>query len=334
MNYKINYGNGAFAVPSKITEIMGRANLSDIKVFLALCRLSSAEYDEDMIAAMSELPVEEVSDSLTFWRGAGLLEAPREKKTRTKAESKKTPAEVVPNEPKVIEKNEKNDIKLGRSDALPSYNSDELGRILEERAELAVLIDECQKLIGKMFSLHETNTIVGLVDYLGLEFDYILTLVAYCVKNDKKTLHYIEKTAFSLYNSGITDTAALSEELRRREEFSGVEGEIRKLFGIGSRVFTTKEKKMIASWVFDMKYSVDMIKQAYEVTADATGKSSLPYANTVLERWNSDGIRTPEDVEQDKVKRNSSSRDKNVMSSFNDVDEFFEAAVKRNLGEG
>ena len=105
------------------------------------------------------------------------------------------------------------------------------------------------------------------------------------------------------------------------------EGRIRSLFGVGERAFTTKEKKFISAWINDMGYSIEIIEKAYEVTADATGKGSIPYANSVLERWFAAGLRTLEEIEDS---YRSGDGDKPHEGSF-DTDSFFEAAVRRSL---
>jgi DnaD/phage-associated family protein len=182
--------------------------------------------------------------------------------------------------------------------------------------------------MGKVFNVREINVLMGLLDYLCLDCEYIMMLLTYCVSIGKKTLHYAEKTAFSLYDAGITTSAQLAEEFKRRENAVSAEAKIRKLFGVGERAFTTKEKKFISTWINDMDYSIEIIEKAYEVTADATGKGAFPYANSVLERWNAAGLRTLEEIEAS-YKANSDSANEN--GSFN-TDSFFEAAVKRSLG--
>ena len=177
-------------------------------------------------------------------------------------------------------------------------------------------------MIGKV------NILVGLSDYLGLDNEYILMLLKHCVEIGKKTLHYVEKTAISLYDMGIMSAAALAEELAKREAVLSMESNIRKIFGIGTRALTTKEKKEISSWVYDMKCPVEVIEKAYEVTCDATGKPSLHYANSVIERWHSEGLLTIEQIEASYKNKDAAESG----SSF-ETDEFFEAAVRRSLGE-
>ena len=88
---------------------------------------------------------------------------------------------------------------------MPSYTTSELTAILEKRKDAAQLIDECQRVIGKIFNPHEIGVVLGLQDYLGLEGEYILILFDHCSRMGKKSLQYIKKRAFTLYDEGITE---------------------------------------------------------------------------------------------------------------------------------
>ncbi len=329
MLIKINYGVGAGVFPTSCAEQVKRASLCDLKVLWLVCAKGGAvEIGE--LCDFAGADEGSVLSSLSYWRGSGVIECEMPKSS-----------EKVQKSPEPQTQKTK---KIARAEALPEYTSDEIANILERNTELSSLIDECQRIMGKMFNIHEVNVLIGLVDYLDLTCDYIMLLLTYCVSHGKKTLHYAEKTAFGFYDSGITTVEALSAELQRRENVASVEGKIRTLFGIGGRALTTKEKKEISAWINDWGFSFEIIEKAYETTVDATGGASLHYANSVLERWNAEGIRTLEQIDasaerfeaekaQKKTKKSSKSKgeSENQNSSF-DTDEFFEAAIRRSLG--
>jgi len=322
VKYKINYGASVGVFPRSALDVIKRAGEGELKVLLCLCA-EEGSVDEKKLSRMSGIGTEQVRDALSFWRGAGVI-------TQTEESTKETvtPKNDAPKEDDNAQqgKEKQSKKKLERSDELPNYTSDQLSDILEKRRETATLITECQNIVGKVFSVHEINKLVGLVDYLSLDFEYIMMLLTYCVSIGKKTLHYAEKLAFALYDAGICTTAELSEELRRREIAAASEGKIRSMFGVGSRALTSKEKKFIASWTGEMGYGIDIIEKAYEVTADATGNASFPYANTVLERWYAAGLRTLDEIEASYKKENGAVSDTN--STF-DTDSFFDAAIRR-----
>ena len=331
MKYNINYGNKVAVIPGSAVDAVSRASEIDLKVLVSLCA-SGGSVDIKKLAKQLGCGEDDVKASLSFWRGAGIIEqsngkdAPAEIPSEAAETAQEVKTVTVDKNVEVVAPAPK---KLCGADELPKYTSEELSNILEERRETAALIDECQRIMGKVFNIKEINVLMGLVDYLELDCEYIMMLLTYCVSLGKKTLHYAEKLAFALYDAGITTGEMLAEELRRREAVTDAEGKIRSLFGVGERAFTTKEKKFISAWINDMCYSIEIIEKAYEVTADATGKGSFPYANSVLERWFAAGLRTLSEIEDSYTKGGSS--DAPAMGSF-DTDSFFEAAVKRSLG--
>lgn len=345
MKYKINFGNKVTAVPYAALERVNCASASELKALLCLCA-DTNDADEEELAAAAGISVEELREAVSFWRGAGVLspEGKKDKKSAERtsgarsAESASSDGSAAAQKPETVASDkritEKPDCKplrkLRGADELPQYTSDELADILETRKDTALLIEECQNIVGKVFNVREINVLIGLADYLELDVEYIMMLLTYCVSIGKKTLHYAEKTAFALYDAGITDADKLSEELKRREAAASATGQIRDMFGIGSRALTTKEKNFISAWINDMSYSTEIIKLAYEVTANATGKASMPYANSVLERWNAAGLRTIEEIEES-YKGDSGNPSIDGDSSF-ELDNFFAAAVNRSIG--
>ena len=326
MKYRLNYGTGASTIPSSVSTILDRAGLCDLKTLIYLST-AGGECEAEDIAAAIDSSVDEVNMSLAFLRGAGVVVSDSQKKAARSAAKKTAPKEEAKTESKEEKKTFEPKVKA-RADKLPEYTAKELAGILEKRDEVALLIAEGQRILGKIFTVHEVNLLIGLSDYLGLENDFILMLLKHCAEIGKKTLHYVEKTAISLYDMGITTAAELSAELERREAFSNTEGHIRRIFGIGTRNLTAKEKREISSWVNDMRCPIEVIEKAYEVTCDATGKPSLHYANSVIERWHAEGLLTIDQIEASY--KNNDARD--TGSSF-ETDEFFEAAVRRSLGE-
>ena len=87
---------------------------------------------------------------------------------------------------------------------------------------------------------------------------------------------------------------------------------------------------MVEKWVCAMQYSFDIIQLAYEITVNATAKPSIPYANTILERWYNEGYKTVDEIEHSIADYR---RKKMAGSSSFDVDDFFEAALKRTYGD-
>lgn len=321
MKITVNYGNEVVCVPASITNKIDKATKRDIRILFAL--LSSAEarnnFENNVEKLARELgcTVAEVLAAVSFWRGTGLIETDEEGSREKEAPVK----DIVEEE---VSKDKKLEQKATLGDDLPKYSTAELNAILEKHQSSAMLVDECQNILGKIFNPHEICSIVALKDYLDLEDEFIILLVSHCAKIGKKTIHYIKKLAFSFYNDGITNAKLLRKHLVKLDEMYSIEGQIRSLFGMHDRELTTKEKKFINAWVCDFGYGIDVIKKAYEITVDATQKPTPAYANAILERWHTEGLRNLEAIEKAEAEKAPSE------GSF-DTDDFFEAALKRSF---
>ena len=317
MMLHFSYGTGVLTLPAAVLAHIDKAGKRELRVLLALSATLPAEEEALAadVAARTGLPASEVSSAIAFWRGTGVLLAGEGNGASTQAPVTQPVARA--------------ERKPLPDKGLPSYSTDELSCVLETRQEFASLIDACQQTFGKIFNAAEVGIVAGMVDYLGVDGEYVLLLLSHCVRMEKKSLRYAEKTAISLFDEGVTDAAALEERLNRIETLNTAVGQIRAMFGAGSRALSTKEKRMIEQWVCVMQYGMDVLRLAYDATVDAIHEPSFAYANTILERWHAAGYRTTEDVERALADYR---RQKAGGGSF-DVDDFFEAALKKTYGE-
>ncbi len=317
MRLGFHYGERVAVLPAAITAHLHKASKKDLAILLTLAAEPVAQVDLDaaksVIAARGEYTAAEIDAALAFWRGTGLI-ALDEGEGAIPTVGTAQAINTEPVAPHVIAEK-----------GLPSYNTEELSSILARRKELSQLIDDCQQAFGKIFNTNEIGVIAGLADYLGLDGEYILLLLTHCRNMEKKSLRYVEKMAISLHDEGVHDARNLEERLQNIEMMAKATGRVRAIFGITARALTSKEKTMLEAWICKMKYDEAMLTRAYELTVDAIGKPSMPYANKILERWFADGYKTVEDVEKALAEYKSK---KNGGSSF-DVDEFFEAALRR-----
>ena len=352
MKIQLYYGAAVAAVPVSVLEVMDRATKKDLKALLILASDpallaadSMGECAKSIAARVGATPAE-IEASLSFWRGAGILNVCEDEDaivTEVPALPLSVVTEATPKDH--AEKQESPaSRKLRGEDRLPHYTSAELADLLEARREVSDYLNECQNIWGKIFNTHESNIILGFVDYLGLEWDYILTLLAFCVREQdkrgvKRSLRYVENLAFSFYDEGVSNLPALQEKLRRVEQTAEVEGSLRRMFGMGDRALTPTEKKKFSTWLYDYQYGLDVITRAFEVTVDAKGAHSLKYMDAVLANWNRDGLRTLADIEASEARFQAQKADRqgkkspaDGQGSFN-TDDFFAAAVRRSFGD-
>ncbi|MBE6597441.1 MAG: hypothetical protein E7641_07205 [Ruminococcaceae bacterium] len=315
---KINYR------PETHTEAffnsLSAADENDLRLLLSLSMLAEPESaDYEALRSSLELSEAEFDASVKYWCGAGVLKKGRGS-FRTSAKTKEAaPAHKGG--------------KLERAAQIPSYTSAELAALLEARADMAGFIDEAQRVMGKMFNVSEINILIGMVDYIGFDKESVIVILSYVAKLEKRSLRYAEKVALSLSDEGISDIDALQERLSAMENYTKREAEVVKMFGMGGRSLTTKEKRFLESWITKMNYDIDCIRLAYDITVDNIQSPAPAYANSILEKWYSEGLRSyGEIVEAENKKRAARGLEAKDQRSF-DTDEFFEAALKRTFDE-
>ena len=305
-----NYGDHVLNLPAAALD--AGADARQLHILLWLAR--EPEADAPTLARKVGCSVREAESALTFWRSAGILrsEHPVEKAAKKPAETEK---------------------KLARADEIPTYSISELNDMMERRQSLRALVDEAQQILGKMFNTYEINILLGMVDYLNLDEDYILLLLAHCARIEKKGLRTIERYAISLIDRGITTSAALEEQVQDLEAQHTLEGKVRSIYGMKSRSLTAKEQKMIAAWI-GFGYGEDIIRRAYEITVDTIHEPSMQYANAILDRWHAEGLKTLEEIDR-QIEKERAEKDAKGNSDFKtfDPDAAFEAALKRSFGK-
>lgn len=346
----LHYGRTPSVLPSVPANLIARATAIDLRVLLTAC-VDPLPSCEDAQALAQSLAVRigctesEALAALAFWRGAGVLSV-LEVSPASQQTEKATDAETLtPHEDAVTiaEENTSADKpttrKTARRSGIPYYTTDEVTSFVESHADTRSYLDECSRLMGRMLNPHEIGILVSLVDYLCLDWDYILAAVAHCAhrqtaRGGHRSIRYVETAILDFYDEGIRDLAALQEKLRALELLAETEGRLRALFGMGSRALTPKEKKYFSTWLNDFHYDMDVIRLAYDVTVDAKGSPNMGYMNSVLANWNRDGLRTTDAVEEAQAafraeRKKGSSND---GGSF-DTEDFFESAVRRSFGD-
>ncbi len=339
---KLNFGQEVLVLPGSVLSNL-HADAVHFRVLLLLASDLSLLQKPKQLAKLADCDEKQLQSVLNFWQDCGVLAASETEAVPVVA--KITPA--VQSEPSSPKKP-----LLHRADALPNYTSTEIAELLEKRANVRSLMTEVQQIIGKIFNFADVNILVGMLDYLGLCEESILLLFAHCKRIGKTNMRAIEKYAYKLVDRDILTPEALETEFRTVEALHTFEGQIRALFGLKSRALTVKEENMLRAWV-SYGYDIEIVRLAYEITVNATHEASLPYTNSILERWNADGLHTKAEIErvleeqkqakEEKAKSAKNSKSaKSSKSATNgapalgnsfDTDDFFEAALRRSFSE-
>ena len=197
------------------------------------------------------------------------------------------------------------------ADEPPEYTAADLTREMENTASpFPFLVDEVQRGLGKVLSTADLKALYTVYDYLALPAEVILLLVHHCIVQTEKKygagrrprMSQIKREAYRWVQAGADTADAAEEYLRRMEKMQRREEQVLPLLGIFGRSPVESERKYLTAW-FDWGFSDEVISLAYERTVLRKGALNWAYMNSILRSWNSDGLRTPEQIELGEKKR-------------------------------
>ena len=323
MKLKIHYGTEVCTIPLRAVSEKG-AERTDLLVLLNLSACPSMAEDIPALAKKIGCTVKKTESAIDFWIECGVFE-----RVENGSDEEKITAETGQSH----EQEKKDPEKKTRFENTPTYDSAEIAAIASrDGGTVRMLIDECQRITEKIFTPSETSKIIGMVDYLGLDLEHILSLFTYCVRRGKKSISYIEKTAYNLYDEGIDSAEKLEEYIKHKEELESKETEQKALLGISGRSLVQKEREAFKKWQDEWKLTPEIIRRGYEETVTKTGKYNLAYMSKVLESWYLAGLTTIQKITEAENKFHSE-KAKETQSDSNgsfDTDEFVALALKRS----
>lgn len=312
MKYAVIFKDGAVCLPTAALlvcdDILQIRLLMLLSYDRALC-----DADDVMLAEQLGCTQEELENTVSSLRKKGLLEP--EKKLVPTAETKNLTGETI-------------------------------AQKISENNALKQLIEACEALCGKVFTPTDISKLVSLNSDLGFDCDTLYLMFCYYYEkldatDRKMSVSYLERSAYSLYNQGICTTDQLQKYIKDSERRNSAKYKLAKMFDMGDRPFTKKQKTFFEKWLNEWEMPFELIECAYEITVNNTGKASLEYMSKILSDWHDSGITSVEQAEKAsddfkkscpyvaKFKEKEETSDKKDGVSFN-TEEFFEKALKRS----
>ncbi len=302
MSYTYRLTQGTATRLPHMTSHMREASGDDLRVLMALA-ISGYSATVEELAKATGCSLSRAAASLEYWLDAGIL---------------------VGEETKHLV-----------SDDLPKGGSADNAREIKEH-ELRPCLETCAAILDKLLNPSEIGVLVAIIRELGVEEAYLVTLLDYCVnKLDKRGVRYLEKVAVNLCDRGIHTLPALEEYIRRQDAVHSMEGKIRKMWGMGERALTEKEREILDRWINTYQYPMDVIAIAYDLTVNRADKVTLRYTDKILASWYQMGLCTVSEIDaylaEEASNRAPAPKKKpaSKAASF-DVGSFFEDALKRS----
>lgn len=300
MNSLINPSvySDTFALPTGAVDSHIKISTDvQLRVLLYIFRNANTQLDAKAIADALGLNNEEVKDAIGYWTGAGYL----------KGDTIAVKSETVTSK------------KARMQSELPSR--EEIARLSHNDEDLKILYREAQNTFCRPLKQSEASLLAWLYNDEGMPVSVILMLLSLAAQQGSITKTFIESTAIQWINDGVSTIEDAEEKTREALLYDQSFKLVCSAFGISKRKPGKKESEYAFKWVNEWKLSKELLSAAYEICVDATGKYSIDYINTILEKWHKNGVKTLEDVEK--------ASSKEPTKKKNDFDAYDKDLIKR-----
>ena len=186
---------------------------------------------------------------------------------------------------------------------IPEYTAGDVAGRENNDPAFAALLQEARLIIGRLLSTQDMIKLLGIYDHVDLPAEVVMELMHYVAdvyrekfgEGRRPSVRAFEKEAYFWLEHGITDFASAEEYIRTSREKRSLLGQIKEVLDIHDRDLSATEEKYVRSWI-DMGFGADAIAIAYDRTVTNTGKRSMPYMNSILQRWNEKGIHSVQEI--------------------------------------
>lgn len=280
-----------------IEKYMPKAAGEFVKIYIYLLKCveeNRSELSISRIADAFENTQKDVIRALKYWEKKGLLKLSFDGDILTSLKLASL-SDISPAEEYAAKLPEKIVVNVADTKepvaSKKSYSSDE-SKALMDRSDVTQLIYAVQKYLGKTLSMSEVNTVFYFIDGLKLPVDVIDYLFEYCVSRNKTSMRYIEKTAIAWAEKGFkTIDDARAENIA----YNKTARSVMKAFGLNDRKPAAKELESIEKWA-GFGFDTELITEACNRTINTIHKPSFDYADSILEKWKENGVKSLEDV--------------------------------------
>ena len=168
--------------------------------------------------------------------------------------------------------------------------------IIDEDEEFKRLTEAAEDMLGRPLNGKELQEISSWTKELGVPAEVINEAFDHCADIGKTGINYISKVVLAWAKEGLTTKEMVKEYLERTSERQGIYRKILNSLGL-KRNITEAEKRLVDSWLDDMKFSLERVLEACE-KAGFTQSPNLRYVNKVLENWKQEADAWGRDVNQ------------------------------------
>lgn len=298
MEYRLHMGpwNSVFAVPTALVDrYLKLAGKEQLQVLLWMLRHGGEAFSPEALAQELALDQDAVLDALDYWQQEGLL-ASREGQLTPAAQPEASQAPAAPQAPAQAP-------GLPPKRRLVRPDTQHLAARMGESEEIRFLMQEAQATFGKTISPAMAATLLAMCDDYGLPVEVVVMLLHYAKDVGKTGTAYLDSVARDWAESGVFTLEAAEKKLQELEEHRQAWAKVQSAAGLPRRAPSRKEEDAAYRWVYQWKFTGEMLRAAYERCVDNTGKFNISYINKILEGWHKQGARNLQEVDALEAKK-------------------------------
>ncbi|WP_283607320.1 DnaD domain protein [Faecalispora anaeroviscerum] len=323
MAFSIHPGawKSVFAVPSTLVDShIKMASPNQLKVLLWALRHSEESFTHEVIAAALGITTPDVQDAMQYWVQVGLVtETGSEQTVQPAAAAESVPHQKLPLAAAPIAES----LPPAPPRRIPKPDGLFIAERINQSAEIRFLMQEAQQLLGRPLSPGLSSTLLAIHDDYGLPVDVTLMLLQFVKSKGKDNTSYIEAVARDWAEEGISSHRQAEEKLRKLDDINKAWRKIEQELRLSPRSPSAREERYSDRWLLEWKFSPKMVREAYDRSVDAIGKLSLSYMNKILERWQREGITTPQQAAMEQTEKVASQKHgKPQQQTTYDIEEY------------
>lgn len=180
---------------------------------------------------------------------------------------------------------------------LPEYQARDVVRQSMESREFQDLVEEVQRLLGRILNTTELKKLFGIYSDLAMPADVIMMLVQHCREEHGGNVGFrtIETEAGDWFNREIMTYEQAEQWLGQLQRRKAVLSRFQRELGIAS--LSPTARTYLNEWM-DMGFGEDALIAAGDRTLTQTGRLQWKYMNTIIHSWHDKGLHTLEEIEK------------------------------------
>lgn len=265
-----------------VDKFLCDANGSFVKVYLYILRHSSQkDLSLTKIASDLNLLESDVIRAFKYWHKNGVLKFKHFGEDDYDVEFTDLGSSEEINISDAVT-DDKTNVKIGTAPTAVMYTKSDINNYMKNNDGIRHMFLISSQLLNRVLSDTDRKIIFSFYDYLKMPVEVIFTLLEYCVSIGKTNMRYIEKVAYTWADMEINTLSKASSFVKEQTETFKIIKKYKNMFKITGRDFTENEEAMLKAWLYELKVSDEIIKNAYEITVANTGKVAFKYMDAVI----------------------------------------------------